>query len=67
MVAVDRPMPRHRSRVPAAWIAPPWWVGMIVVISMAFVPLGMLVHEDFLLAFLAGVVVAKTSQAIVRR
>jgi hypothetical protein len=67
MFVVDRPMTAGRRRVPNAWVAPPWWVGLIIVVSMAFVPLGMLVHKDFLLVFLCGIVVAKTSQAIVRR
>jgi hypothetical protein len=31
----------------------------ILLVSLVFVPLGMLVHEDFLLAYLAGLIACK--------
>jgi len=35
------------------------WAGGVLLVSLAFVPLGMLVHEDFLLAYLAGLIASK--------
>jgi len=35
------------------------WAGGVLLASLAFVPLGMLVHQDFLLVYLAGLVLTK--------
>lgn len=35
------------------------WASGILLVSLVFVPLGMLVHEDFLLAYLAGLIACK--------
>ena len=56
-----------QRRIPAAWIAPPWWVGGLLLLSLLFVPLGMLVHDDFFLVYLAGLVATKTAQVTTRR
>jgi hypothetical protein len=56
-----------QRRIPAAWIAPPWWVGGLLLVSLLFVPLGMLVHDDFFLVYLAGLVATKTAQYSTRR